>query len=49
MPNTNKALTAFERVSFKSDEKKTLKHEVQKEGLCILNTEGHKVILPVNI
>ncbi len=44
--NPHKTLVAFERTSFKSWEKKTLKFEIDKEQLSVVNSKGEKVIQP---
>lgn len=44
--NPHKTLVAFERVSFEPKEKKTLKFNIKKEQLSIVNNEGEKIIQP---
>ncbi|MEM6718073.1 MAG: glycoside hydrolase family 3 C-terminal domain-containing protein [Bacteroidota bacterium] len=44
--NPHKTLAAFERVSFTSGEKKTLRFEIDKEQLSTVNSNGEKVIQP---
>ena len=44
--NPHKSLAAFERVSFKSGEKKTLTFKISKDQLSIVNKDGEKVVKP---
>jgi beta-glucosidase len=44
--NPHKTLAGFQRISFKSGEKKLLKFKIDKEQLSVVNKNGQKVILP---
>ncbi|MFD2726902.1 glycoside hydrolase family 3 C-terminal domain-containing protein [Hyunsoonleella rubra] len=44
--NPHKTLVAFERLSFEPKEKKTLKFNIKKEQLSIVNNKGEKIIQP---
>ena len=44
--NPHKTLVAFERVSFDTNEKKTLTFKIDKEQLSTINPNGEKVIAP---
>ncbi|TBN05450.1 glucan 1,4-alpha-glucosidase [Hyunsoonleella flava] len=44
--NPHKTLVAFDRVVFEPNEKKTIKFQVKKEQLSIVNNNGEKIIEP---
>jgi beta-glucosidase len=44
--NPHKTLAAFDRVSFTAGEMKTLKFEINKEQLSIVNMQGEKIVAP---
>ncbi|WP_204263123.1 glycoside hydrolase family 3 C-terminal domain-containing protein [Spongiivirga citrea] len=44
--NPHKTLSGFDRVSFKSGEKKTLSFNIDKDQLSIVNNKGEKVVQP---
>lgn len=47
--NPHKTLAAFERLSFKAGEKKTLKFQIDKAQLSVVNKNGEKIIEPGNL
>lgn len=44
--NPHKSLASFERVSFNSGEKTTLKFKIKNDQLAVINNEGKKIIKP---